>query len=67
MAEVKNPAQTVLFFEADLPDDVPFGSADAVLEPPPHADRIVVGFVDGHVKAMPPDEVRELLQRNPFE
>ncbi len=67
MAEVKSPAQAVLLFEADLPDDAPFGGADAVPEPPRHGDRIVVGFVDGHVKAVSPDELRELLQRNPFE
>jgi prepilin-type processing-associated H-X9-DG protein len=50
--DVKRPAETVLFFEADVPDDVAFGGADAVLQQPRHAGKIVVGFVDGHVQAM---------------
>lgn len=67
MAEVKDPSQVVLFFEADLPEDVPFGSADAVLGQPAHGGRIVVGFLDGHVQAMDPGEVVKLLERDPFE
>jgi prepilin-type processing-associated H-X9-DG protein len=65
--EVKDPAEIPLFFEADLPDDVAFGGADAVMAEPRHNGMIVVGFVDGHAKAMPPDALRDLLNRNPFE
>lgn len=65
--DVKRPAETVLFFEADVPDDVAFGGPEVVLQEPRHAGKIVVGFVDGHAKAMDPGEVVELLERDPFE
>jgi prepilin-type processing-associated H-X9-DG protein len=67
MGDVKNPAETVFFFEADVPDDVAFGGPEAVLQEPRHADRIVVGFVDGHARAMEPAEVVKLLARDPFQ
>jgi prepilin-type processing-associated H-X9-DG protein len=59
-----DPAETVLFFESDLAVDIPFGGIDALVEKPRHAGLVVVGFADGHVKAVPGEEARKLLARD---
>jgi len=67
MGDVKRPAETVLFFESNLPDDIPFGGADGVLLESRHRGMITVGFVDGHAKLMKPDDARRLLEEDPFQ
>ncbi len=67
MADVKRPSETVLFFESDQAQELPFGGPDAVTGPPRHEGRVVVGFVDGHAKFVSPEELRELLARDPFQ
>jgi len=67
LADIKRPAETVLFFEAGLPDDLPFGGADGLLLEPRHNGRLTLGFVDGHAKFVSPDEARKLLEQDPFE
>lgn len=65
--DVKRPSETVLFFESDQAQELPFGGPDAVTGPPRHEGRVAVGFVDGHAKFVSPEELRELLARDPFQ
>jgi prepilin-type processing-associated H-X9-DG protein len=67
LADIKRPAEVVLFFESGLPDDVPFGGPDGLLTEPHHAGMVTVGFVDGHTKLMKPDEAKKLLGQDPFQ
>ncbi|MFQ5808696.1 MAG: hypothetical protein ACE5JM_03665 [Armatimonadota bacterium] len=67
IADVKRPSETVLFFESDQAQELPFGGPDAVTGPPRHDGHVVVGFVDGHVQRVSPEELRALLARNPFQ
>jgi|GEM_PF-2334168 len=67
LPEIKRPAQTVLFYESDPGHDLPFGGPDSVIAKPRHEGKVVVGFVDGHARLMSPDELRELLARDPFQ
>ncbi|MGD8239006.1 MAG: hypothetical protein PVH68_10670, partial [Armatimonadota bacterium] len=67
MADVKRPSETVLFFESDQAQELPFGGPDAVTGAPRHGGRVVVGFVDGHVKQVLPEQLRALLARDPFQ
>jgi prepilin-type processing-associated H-X9-DG protein len=66
MADIKRPAQTVLFFESDPAHELPFGGADAIIRQPQHGGQIVVGFVDGHARLVTPEELRQLLAQDPF-
>lgn len=67
LSDIKRPAETVLFFESNLPDDLPFGGPDGLLMEPRHRGMITVGFVDGHCKLMKPEEAKKLLARDPFQ
>jgi prepilin-type processing-associated H-X9-DG protein len=67
MADIKRPAETVLFFETDLPDDLPFGGPDGLPQEPRHGGRVVLGFVDGHAQMCSLEEARKLLEQDPFE
>lgn len=63
LGDIAEPAQTVLFFESDLGGEHPVGGAEALPEEARHPGGIVVGFLDGHVRVMPLEEVREMLAR----
>lgn len=67
LADIKRPANLVLFFEADLVEGRPPDNAHEVLTPPRHGEKIVVGLVDGHVEMVDFEELQKLLQRDPFE
>ncbi|MBM3471894.1 MAG: hypothetical protein FJX75_01310 [Armatimonadetes bacterium] len=67
MGDIKRPAEIALFFESDLPDDVPFGGPDGVLMEPRHGGMLTVGFVDGHAKLMKPEDAKKLLAEDPFQ
>jgi len=61
VSRIDRPAETALFFEADVDDGEPLGGPeDAVAR---HDGRVVVGFCDGHVDTLPLDAARALLQR----
>jgi len=59
---VRNPADTVLFFESDEGGEIPFGGPDALVAKARHLGGVVLGFVDGHAKVVPLEEARRLLQ-----
>jgi hypothetical protein len=67
LSDIKRPANLVLFFEADLVEGRPPNDAQEVLTAPRHGEKIVVGLVDGHVETVDLDELRKLLERDPFE
>jgi len=66
LADIPNPAEVVLFFEGDANGEKPIGRATSVVDPPRHGEMVVAGFVDGHAKALPAQEVRELLRQDPL-
>jgi len=55
-----DPSRTVLFFEC-RPGAPPAGGPDLLPDEPRHAGKYVIGFLDGHVESVPPDEVRRLI------
>ncbi|MCX5676288.1 MAG: DUF4190 domain-containing protein [Planctomycetota bacterium] len=59
------PSQTVLFFEC-RPGAPPAGGPDLLPDKPRHAGRYVIGFLDGHVESVPPEEVRQLIWQPRF-
>ncbi len=52
--------RTVLFFEC-RPGAPPAGGPDLLPDKPRHAGRYVIGFLDGHVENVAPEEVRQLI------
>jgi prepilin-type processing-associated H-X9-DG protein len=52
--------RTVLFFEC-RPGAPPAGGPDLLPDKPRHAGRYVIGFLDGHVESVAPEEVRRLI------
>ena len=52
--------RTVLFFECK-PGGPPAGGPDLLPDKPRHAGKYVIGFLDGHVESVPPEEVRRLI------
>jgi prepilin-type processing-associated H-X9-DG protein len=52
--------RTVLFFEC-RPGAPPAGGPDLLPDKPRHAGRYVIGFLDGHVDSVAPEEVRQLI------
>jgi len=64
--DLPRPAETVLFYESSVGEDVPFGGPDAVLTESRHQGLITVGFADGHCKLMKPEEARKLLEQDPL-
>ena len=57
---VPDPARTVLFFEC-RPGAPASGGPDLLPERPRHAGKSVIGFVDCHVMAVPPEDIRGLI------
>ena len=53
-------ARTVLFFEC-ASGSPPAGGPELLPDKPRHAGRYVIGFLDGHVEAVPPDRVRSYI------
>jgi prepilin-type processing-associated H-X9-DG protein len=52
--------RTVLFFECKS-GAPPAGGPDLLPDKPRHAGRYVIGFLDGHVESVAPEEVRRLI------
>jgi prepilin-type processing-associated H-X9-DG protein len=52
--------RTVLFFEC-RPGAPPAGGPELLPDKPRHAGRYVIGFLDGHVESVAPEEVRRLI------
>jgi len=52
--------RTVLFFEC-RPGAPPAGGPDLLPDKPRHAGKYVIGFLDGHVESVAPEEVRRLI------
>ena len=59
------PSQTVLFFEC-RPGAPPVGGPDLLPDKPRYAGRYVIGFLDGHVERVAPEEVRRLIWQPRF-
>ncbi len=57
--EVKDPAQTVLFFETDGGWNLSGGS-ELLPRKPRHGRDVIVGFVDGHVEVVPESRLPQL-------
>lgn len=57
--EVKDPAQTVLFFETDGGWNLSGGS-ELLPRKPRHGRDVIVGFVDGHVEVLPESRLPQL-------
>ncbi|MBE3097024.1 MAG: DUF4190 domain-containing protein [Planctomycetes bacterium] len=55
-----DPSRTVLFFEC-RPGAPPAGGPDLLPDEPRHAGKYVIGFLDGHVESVAPEEVRRLI------
>ncbi|HET6442744.1 MAG TPA: DUF4190 domain-containing protein [Phycisphaerae bacterium] len=55
-----DPTHTVLFFEC-RPGAPPAGGPDLLPDNPRHAGRYVIGFLDGHVERVAPEEVGRLI------
>jgi len=55
-----DPGRTVLFFECQ-PGSPPAGGPELLPEKPRHAGRYVIGFLDGHVEAVPPENIENLV------
>jgi prepilin-type processing-associated H-X9-DG protein len=62
LADVPDPSQTVLLFEAAGAENKPLGDFGDVLATHP-GNMCVVAFVDGHVQAVPYEQAVELLQQ----
>jgi len=60
IAEVQNPSRTVLFYEC-APGSPPAGGPDLLPPQPRYRAEYVVAFVDGHVEAVPPERVFDLV------
>jgi prepilin-type processing-associated H-X9-DG protein len=54
-----NPG-TVLFFEC-VPGSPPSGGRELLPPKPRHTHKYHIGFVDGHVEAVPPEKVNQLI------
>ena len=50
----------VLFFEC-APGSPPSGGPELLPQKPRHANRYVIGFLDGHVESVAPEQVRNLI------
>ena len=66
LGEVEEPAEVILFFEANLDGENPVGGADDVPEEGVHNGGINLGFADGHCKWVSVEEARELLEQELF-
>lgn len=63
LAQIAEPAKTVLLFETFLDEESPIGGPETVPEEGVHEGGIVCGFADGHAKWVPAEEARDLLAR----
>jgi len=59
-SDIRNPAKTVLLFEAKFGSS-PAGGLDLLPEVPGEKKGYVIGFVDGHIEFVQPDEVEQLI------
>ena len=66
LAEVRNPAETILFFEVTVEAPNPAGGPELVPEGGIHNGGINVGYVDGHCRWVQEDVAREELGRPIF-
>ena len=64
-ATAPDMGRTVLFFEC-RPGAPPAGGPDLLPDKPRHAGRYVIGFLDGHVESVAPEEVRRLIWQPRF-
>ncbi|MBM4020331.1 MAG: DUF4190 domain-containing protein [Planctomycetes bacterium] len=55
-----DPGRTVLFFEC-RPGAPTAGGPELLPDEPRHAGKYVIGFLDGHVESVEPEEVRSLI------
>jgi prepilin-type processing-associated H-X9-DG protein len=55
-----DPGRTVLFFEC-RPGAPPCGGQDLLPERPRHGRGYVIGFLDGHVESVPPENIENLV------
>jgi len=58
--QVPEPGRTVLFFECNF-GGPPSGGPELLPPKPRHAGKYVIGFCDGHVDAVPPEKVNQLI------
>jgi len=61
LADIPNPAQTVMLFDSDLGGEHPVGGAEALAGPARHEGMVNLGFVDGHVQTCGLEEAKQLL------
>jgi len=59
ITEVKNPATTVMIFESDGGWNLNGGS-ELLLREPRHNQKLIVGFVDGHVEMLATSQLAQL-------
>jgi hypothetical protein len=57
---VRRPSETVLFFECG-PGSPPAGGPDLLPDEPRYDGKYLVAFVDGHVNAVRPEEIGDLV------
>jgi prepilin-type processing-associated H-X9-DG protein len=60
LASVRQPSETVLFFEC-APGAPPAGGPANLPPTPRHARRYVIGFCDGHVETVPKEDLGRLI------
>jgi len=60
MLQVPEPVRTVLFFECQF-GSPPSGGPELLPPKPRHRCVYVIGFCDGHVEAVPPEKVNQLI------
>lgn len=66
LADIEEPAETVVLFESNIGGGNPVGGPEAVPEEGVHNGGIMCGFVDGHVKWLRVERARDLLEQDPF-
>lgn len=65
LADIREPSETVMFFESDLGGQNPVGGLEALPAEPRHPNGLVVGFVDGHAEVVRLEKARQLLAKTP--
>ncbi len=67
LAQVPDPAQTIIVFESNIGGSNPVGGPDDIPPEGVHNGGINCGFLDGHVKWLSVDEARRAMERDPFQ
>lgn len=67
LKDIKRPWEIVALFEVSGGGESQVGNAADVPDPGFHNGMLAVGFVDGHAEMMSSLELRQALERNPFE